>query len=96
MTLLEFYKNISSDFEAWKVAIAFTVFNSVDCFVENPTEEEYTTIYNVCYKAYMKAEDANLAKIADRVSEMYAEDEITLEELKNKSVWQILDLIDLD
>lgn len=96
MTILEFYKQIekNSEFRPWEIAVAFTVFNSVDCFVEDPTEEEYMTIYDVCHKAYLKAEDASLAKITDRVSEMYGEEEITLEELKNKSVYEILDLVD--
>lgn len=94
MTILEYYKDIkeNSNFKTWEIASAFIVFNSIDYFIENPTEEEYMTIYDICYRAYMKGEDVNLVQIADKISEMYSEKEFTLEELVSKSAWEILDL----
>lgn len=96
MKTLELYKKLKeekdSELSPWLVSSAFTIFKSVDCFVDNPTDEEYKTIFNVCYEAYMKAEDTSLTEIADGVSDLYSRDEISLEELRNKTPWEIIDL----
>lgn len=97
MTLLEIYKNCEKNYgrRPWEIATAFTIFNSVDSFLDNPTEEEYQQIYEICYEVYMESEDVDLVSISDKVSEMYYDAKITLPELKTKSVWEILNLIGL-
>lgn len=95
MTILELYRKVQEryGFRPWEIADSFIIYNSVDFFVENPTEEEYMAIEDVCQRAYMKAEDISLVKIADKISEQYSKKEITLQELMNKSTWDILELI---
>lgn len=95
MRTLDLYKKVkeSNGLRPWEIADSFTVYYSVDFFVENPTEEEYTVIDDVCERAYMKAEGVSLVQIADKISELYSKKVITLQELMNKSVWDILDLI---
>lgn len=95
MTTLDLYKKVkeSNGLRPWEIADSFIVFNSLDFFVENPTDEEYMVIDDVCQRAYMKAEEVSLVQIADKISELYSKKEISLQKLLNKSAWDILDLI---
>ena len=97
MKLLDFYKEIKKNnkFYVWDIAMAFDVFNSVDCFVDNPTDEVYEVLYNVCARAYIKSEDISLPIIANRIADGYSNGEFTLEELQNMEPYQILDLVDI-
>lgn len=96
MTVLDYFKSIkkANSFSPWEIAIAFSVFNSVDAFLNEPSEDEYMKIYQVCYRAYLKSDGGNLVRIADAICELYCEGKIKLDELASKSEWEILDLLD--
>lgn len=91
---LKLYKEFERKGEStWEIASALNVYNCIDAIIEEPTEEEYQTIFNVCYKAYMKASDnINLIRLADGVCEEYKNRNITLSEIKNMSERDILQL----
>lgn len=95
MKLLDFYKETkkNTEFYPWDIAMAFDIFNSVDCFIDNPTDEVYEVLYNVCVRAYLKSENIYLPRIADRIADGYSKGEFTLEELQNMETYQILDLV---
>lgn len=96
MSVYELYKNIkkTSPYKTWEIAIAFDVFNSVDAFLNEPSEDEYMKIYQACYRTYLKSDGANLVRIADAICELYCEEKLKLDELASKSEWEILDLLD--
>lgn len=95
MELLKLYKNLkgNKEYSPWEIASAFIIYNAIDNFAENPTDEEYETIYSTIYRAYMKCDNVNLVKIADAVcGKYYVDKEYTLDKLKNMSTEDILNL----
>ena len=91
MTTLELYKEMNEKYASvFTIATKCLMYKSVEAFIDEPTDEEYETIANVCCNAFMKDENCNLVKLADRVSEAYSNGEFTLEELKEMSRWTII------
>ena len=91
-TTLDIYKELKSQRnDIWEIAVKMSMYNSIGTFVDNPTDEEYKIISDVCYRAYMKAEKVDFIRLCDRVSEEYSLGDITLEELKEMTAWQLLD-----
>lgn len=68
------------------------IYISVDAFVDEPTEEEYEVLSNKIVEAYMKVEDCDLGHFSDRICSKYRNRDFTLEELKEMSPGDILEL----
>lgn len=69
----------------YRMGMFLVGYNSVDSYLDNPTDEEYETITGGCFNAYMDADDIHMsfAFYTDIVSLAYANKEISLEEIKN-------------
>ena len=93
MNTLEFYKELRKTEDKYTLAYYLICYNSVDAYIDNPTDEEFETIAENCVNVYMKADDCDLGKLADIVSMKYSEGDFTLEELDDMSKWDILDMI---
>lgn len=90
---LELYKEFTSKtIQAYEYGLALQAYSSIDEIIENPTDEEFETIFSVCYEAYMKSEDSEWLRLIDGVTKKYSENEFTLEELKKMSKYDIYDL----
>jgi hypothetical protein len=76
---------------AWQIACYALIYNSVESFVDNPTDEEYEVIKDACYRAWMKVEDVDLIKLADKIAEEYSLSNITLDYLRNVGSYELLD-----
>lgn len=99
MELLKLYKEFKGkkEYSPWELASAFIIYNAIDNFADNPTDEEYKTICDVCYRTYMKSEDVNLAKLADNVCyKYYVDKEFSLGELRDICTEDILNLESFD
>lgn len=97
MDKLNIYKMLKSNkdmkgLNVYELGCALIGFTSIENYIENPTDEEYNVIFHKCYEAYMKAEESNLSRLIDGVVEKYSNHEFTLEELKNMSKWDILNM----
>lgn len=89
--VLEFYKENNNSYE---IALKLESFYSIDCQINNPSEEEYRVISDVAIYLYMKDEGGiGITKITDFLALQYAKKNITLEEIKNSSKWDLLDAI---
>lgn len=83
------YKKLGNN--VFRYASMLLCYYSIDTFVENPTEEEYGIISNACYQAYMRYGKVDLVKLTDRVSEAYANGDITLSYIRNATKQELVD-----
>ena len=75
-TCLEIYKEFKEkNYSCYKVGTYLVLFNSINTFIDNPTDDEYWTIANICYRCYMKYDGVEPVRICD---EVYAKVEIAL------------------
>ena len=90
---LRIYKELKNQHGiAWQIASDMLIYNSVDAFVNDATDEEYGVISDACYRAYMKAADSvDLIRLADKVSEEYSLGNLTLDYLRAVSPYKLLD-----
>ena len=86
---LDFYKTSKDMYEYGHALIAYTC---IEAALENATDEEYLTIFNACYYAYMKAEDSNWVNLVEGVAGKYADKKFTLNELKSMDKWDLLEM----
>ena len=90
---LDFYKEFENKtVSAYEYGLALQAYTSIDGFIQNPTDEEYNTIYSACYEAYMKSETSIWVRLVDGVAEGYSKNKFTLDELKSMDKWDILEL----
>ena len=86
------YKEVQNQHgNAWQIASDMLIYNSVDAFVDDATDEEYGVIADACYRAYMKSDSVDLIRLADKVSEEYSLGNITLDYLREVSPYKLLD-----
>ena len=89
-TTLKIYRELQNQHgNAWQIASNMLIYNSVDAFVDEPTDEEYGVIADACYRAYMKADSVDLIRLADKVSEEYSLGNITLDYLREVSPYKL-------
>lgn len=88
MTSLDIYKKYKEEINA----LDFVAFCEIDYWIKNPTDEEYETITNVCTDAYTNANvSCDFVSFCSDVCSTYADNDISLQELKEMSCADILD-----
>ena len=91
-TALDIYKELHSQTDrVWEIAIKMSMYNSIDAFIDSPTDAEYNVISDVCYRAYMKVDEIDFIRLTDRVAEEYSLGNITLDYLREVSPYKLLD-----
>lgn len=101
MQKLKYYKKIKEEagenyYEdtPYKVGLFLIGYNSVDSYLQNPTDEEFETIVNECFNAYMDDDyDMSFSSYVDIVAEIYANGLLGLDELKGLSARELNELV---
>lgn len=93
MKALELYHELRKSRQNYEVAEKLICYGAVDAYVQAPTEKEYEVIAQVCMNTYLKVDECDLIKLADIVSEKYANSDFDLEQLKKMSKWDVLELM---
>ena len=88
------YENLKGTQANYRTPYYLICFGCIDAFLENPTEEEYSTISDICYNLYLKLDDICLERIADSISSKYADKVFSLDDLKTMDKWQICQYVD--
>lgn len=100
--MLKFYKELKQksvkdpcSSSPYRTGMLLIGYNSVDSFLENPTDEEYETITWSCFYSYMDADDIRMsfAHYVDIIAEAYANKEISLKEIKEWTTRELDDFI---
>lgn len=89
---LELYQEIKQQHDT-RCIYKLVCYWSIDCFVGNPTEDEYKVISNKCIEIFLELDECDLIKLADLVSFKYSVGELTLEDLVSLTDDEILKLI---
>lgn len=92
MKALKYYKHLKQEPRRYTILYKLFCFASIDAFVEEPTDEEYEILSEGIIDAYLQLDDCDLGKLADCVTEKYANREFTLAQFSNMSKWEVLDL----
>ena len=96
MNYLDTYKLLKEEHKDYELACALIIYNAVDCYVSHPTVEEYQVICNKVYDAFLHSEDYGLEEIANGVAEKYGKHDVTLDEIKVMSKWNILEMANIN
>ncbi len=90
---LERYKNLKQDKAIHDILYKMICYSAVDAYIEEPADLVYKTIADNCIKAFLKADECDLIKLADIISFKYSKNELTLDMLNKMSNWDILGLM---
>ncbi len=89
---LRIYKELQNQYgNTWDIASDMIIYNSVDAFVDDATDEEYSVIATTCYRVERAVAGVDLMRLADRIAEEYRLKNITLDYLKEVSPHKLLD-----
>ena len=86
------FKEIKNENYHFMLPCYLLCFNSVESFIDMPTDEEYMTIAIVSYNIWLDidVDGYDLVYIADKISELYANSMINLEQIKEINSIEIL------
>ena len=82
MEALKKFKELKLDYED---VCKMIMFYEIEAFLDEPTDDEYNIIADRCYDIFMKYENVAIAQFVGNVAMAYANNDISLEQLKTIS-----------